>query len=341
MKLGDTERSSPSGRPLHISPGPLFHGRRDFLIPVVALALLVTAGAWVRTEEQLRSPSPELQPTFEKLTASIPELIAGTSTAVVFRIAIDAPTLNPTTVELQRVDAQGNVLGTLGRMDETITDSGPPQTSETVGGSGREASERIAQNDAPRTLRQRFFSHQVTLNEPASVKLHFRVAAAFRGNERNAFSETLLIQVWQRIETPSLGMTVFSPPGWTIAEGGNTIQLVSPELQNLLARATSEVPSAEIVVRPFSNPHGLSLDEFASSFSDGWFETYKTKTFESINGHSAIRYSDVGDDVPHKTLLGLFIEKGSRVVLVTLLPVGNAEESVTAFNEVVRKLLID
>jgi hypothetical protein len=102
------------------------------------------------------------------LVASPPNFVINSPATIAFSIRIDTPTLNPTTVVLQRVDAQGNVLSTVGRMYDN-------------GGGG----DPIA-ND-------RRFTAQVPITETAVGRLHFRVTAAFRGNTPNATSASIFV----------------------------------------------------------------------------------------------------------------------------------------------------
>jgi hypothetical protein len=128
------------------------------------------------------------------------------------------------------------------------------------------------------------------------------------------------VEVWQSLPTTS-GISLSIPPGWTADSSLDSTQLSSPELNALQNTATAEVPPYEIDIRSLPNPGRATLNEVASSFEDSWFETYASKTFETVNGHAAIRYSDVGAPVPHKTIIGLFVDAGDRVLLITALPV--------------------
>lgn len=110
------------------------------------------------------------QPAFGILTATPPNFVFDTPTTVTFTIPIDTPTLNPTTVELQRVDASGQFQSTIAR----ILDNGRA--------GDRKAGDRV-------------FTVQLTLNESAVGRLYFRVAAAFRGNSLNAQSALGFVDV--------------------------------------------------------------------------------------------------------------------------------------------------
>jgi hypothetical protein len=128
------------------------------------VAVGVTAlGVWLSAQG-----GPQL--SFGQLVASPPNIVFNKPTNVTFTIRIDTPTLNPTTVQLQRVDAQGTVLGSLGRMYDTGTNGDP-----------------VADD--------RNFTAVVSLNEPTVGKSYFRVGAAFRGNKQNAQSAVTPLEV--------------------------------------------------------------------------------------------------------------------------------------------------
>jgi len=110
------------------------------------------------------------QPAFGVLTASPPNFVFDTPTTVTFTVQIETPTLNPTTVELQRVDAEGHLQTTVGPMEDK-GQNGDLQAEDRV------------------------FTRQVLLNEPEIGRLYFRVTAAFRGNQQNAFSELTAVDV--------------------------------------------------------------------------------------------------------------------------------------------------
>jgi hypothetical protein len=140
--------------------------------PAIAGLLLVVlsvvgGGSWILAQGQFPGTP---QPAFGTLTASPPNIVFNTPTTVTFSISIDAPTLNPTSVELQRVDATGQVESTIARMLDD----------------GRSADQKPG---------DRVFTASVTLNEPAVGRLHFRAAAAFRGSTQNAQSAVAFFDV--------------------------------------------------------------------------------------------------------------------------------------------------
>jgi hypothetical protein len=143
--------------------------RSPFAIPrlLLVVIVLVGGGSWILAQGQFPGRP---QPGFGTLSASPPNIVFNTPTTVTFTISIDAPTLNPTSVVLQRVDTAGQVESTLARMfdDGTSADQKPGD---------------------------RVFTAQLTLNESTVGRLHFRAAAAFRGNNQNAQSAVSFFDV--------------------------------------------------------------------------------------------------------------------------------------------------
>jgi hypothetical protein len=137
---------------------------RITLIVVATLVLVAGSGAWLWAQ----APGP--QPTFGQLIASPPNFVFNTPTTVTFTTRIDTPTVNPTTVELLRVDATGNLLSRVGRMNDN--------------GKGGDA---ISDD--------RVFTIRVALNEPGIGKVYFRVTASFRGNTQNTLSSLIAVDV--------------------------------------------------------------------------------------------------------------------------------------------------
>ena len=110
------------------------------------------------------------QPAFGQVLVSPPNIVFNTPTPVTFTIKIDTPTLNPATVELQRVNASGNFLGSVGRM----LDNG-------------KSGDAVADD--------KIFTARVTLNVPEVGKSYFRVSVAFRGVKQNAVSAPISLDV--------------------------------------------------------------------------------------------------------------------------------------------------
>src|SRR3954470_8120586 len=96
--------------------------QRTILITLIVLATAAVGGTIYLGAQ----PGP--QPAFGQFVATPSNFVFKTPVTVTFTIKIDTPTLNPTTVELYRVDQNGSVLSVVGRM----YDNG--QNSDSVGG---------------------------------------------------------------------------------------------------------------------------------------------------------------------------------------------------------------
>jgi hypothetical protein len=120
-------------------------------------------------------------PSFGQLTATpagylpttataVPNIVVNTATVITFRIEIATPTLNPTTVQLQRVTSSGTLISAAWRMYDDGTHG------DLVAG-------------------DKVFAADITSVQQAVGRIYFRVAAAFRGNAANAWSQSIPIDV--------------------------------------------------------------------------------------------------------------------------------------------------
>jgi hypothetical protein len=136
---------------------------RVFAAVAVVVAVVAGLGVWLSAQG---GP----QPSFGQLTLTPPNIVYNTPTNVTVTIKIDAPTLNPTTVQLQRVDAQGNVLGTIRRLYDDAT-------------------------HGDQTEGDKVFTAAISLNEATVGKSYFRVSAGFRGKTTIVQSVSFAIDV--------------------------------------------------------------------------------------------------------------------------------------------------
>jgi hypothetical protein len=140
-----------------------FLNSRTVIIALVVLSVVVGGAVWLRAQG---GPQASIGP----LSSTPPNIIYNTPTKVTFTVRIDTPTVNPTTVELQKVSSTNQLISTVGRMYDN-GQGGDPVADD------------------------RNFTAVITLNEPAVGKSYFRVAAAFRGNKQNAWSISLGLDI--------------------------------------------------------------------------------------------------------------------------------------------------
>ena len=165
MNTPESESSSPQSSGLQVEFGakPTRHLKKIWLVPLLVLLAIVTGGVvWLWAQGP--------QPAFGLPVASPPNFVFNTPTTVTFTILIDTPTLNPTTVELLRVNAGGNLIASAGRMYDN-GQNGDMKPGDKV------------------------FTARLILNEGSIGKIYFRVAAAFRGNSQNARSGLVSVDV--------------------------------------------------------------------------------------------------------------------------------------------------
>jgi hypothetical protein len=132
----------------------------------IALLVLTTAAIVAGTSVWLWAQAA----SFGALLLSPPNIVYKQPTKVTFTIHVETPTLNPTTVELQKVGLQGNVLSTLGRLYDTGTNGDAVEGDKT-------------------------FTASFSLNEPTVGKRYFRAIAGFRGKTPNAVSSIYVLDV--------------------------------------------------------------------------------------------------------------------------------------------------
>jgi hypothetical protein len=194
-----------SERGSRTDPAQMFRRPQRWLSSLVVLAVVTGGGIRLLAQGRPGSPLPGPQPAFGDLTAAPPNFTFGTPTAITFTIRIDTPTLNPTAVELQRLDADGIVIAVIGRMYDN----------------GRDGDVKPG---------DRIFTKTLVLDKPTVGTQYYQVGAVFRGNRQNAFSNVLTFEVWQPLKSSALGLTLFYPADWVVRdaqdEGGLVISNV-------------------------------------------------------------------------------------------------------------------
>ena len=189
------------------------------------------------------------QPAFGQLVATpagfvpstptvVPNIATNSPTVVTFTIRISTPTLNPTTVELQRIDATGKFMSVVSK----LYDDG----SHGDVNSG-----------------DKLFTSTVTMNEATAGRIHLRVGAAFRGNTQNAWSQPSSLDVWQTFADNRLGVSIRIPPDWDplVVEPGDYITSAG----NVSCTESAALPSATSIAG--NDP--LPLYDFVATGADG------------------------------------------------------------------------
>jgi hypothetical protein len=161
------------------SPPRIPTRRKSALAVTFAIVLVLAVAGATALVAQRGGP----QPAFGALAASPPNFVFNTPTTVTFTISIDTPTLNPTTVELQRVDSAGNLIAPVGRMFDNGS-NGDAKPGDKV------------------------FSLRTSINEPAAVQMYYRVSAAFRGLIRQVVSQQVIVEAVLRTNVPGLEVPV-------------------------------------------------------------------------------------------------------------------------------------
>lgn len=174
MNLPDSDPSSPGPSGLQVeTAGHRSWQPRLIWAALVALAIVLTLTVWLAAQTPtpivgalVASPSGYTPTT----PTAIPNIVVNTPTVVTFTVFINAPTLNPPSVQLERVDPSGALLSVVGPMNDT----------------GKNSDVKSGDN---------IFTAQITLNEPSIGRFYFRVGAAFTGNTVNAWSTIVPLDV--------------------------------------------------------------------------------------------------------------------------------------------------
>jgi hypothetical protein len=133
---------------------------RKYLVLIAPVVVLLAAGGLVWLRAAPGDPPPVGAPT------AIPNIITvGTPTPVVFIVSIPDPTLNPASVNLLRVAANGSSTVVAQMLDNG--QNGDQKPGDKV------------------------FTARLTLNETTPAELKFQVSAAFKGIIRRSLSPTM------------------------------------------------------------------------------------------------------------------------------------------------------
>ena len=123
---------------------------------------------------------------------------------------------------------------------------------------------------------------------------------------------------WASDELSDNGVSVSFkyPISWTQSlETPTSLKLFSAQAEAAISAGDVETPSS-MTINVLDNPSGLAISEFVHNFRGGWYATYKDQTGMIVDGRQALLASDLLAEIPGSPELALFIEVGSKVVLV-------------------------
>ena len=132
------------------------------------------------------------------------------------------------------------------------------------------------------------------------------------------------------------GLRFSVPPQWSVQVTPAEVDITTADLQTLLTTQDAELPSGDFVARILPRLTGVTLDEFASQFDDGWFQNYADRTVVTINGHAGVIFSDANATISHQPTLAAFIDEPevNRVVLITMMRATSGESIEPVFSQV-------
>jgi hypothetical protein len=174
---------------------------RDMKRTFVAIAVVVLAASgWLIAQGGFPGPQPEFGP----LSITPGHAITGQPTVLAITIRIDTPTLNPSSVYLQELDADGGLKSVVSRLE----DKG-------------QASDARAGN--------RVFTTVFTFDAAVAGVHRYRISASFKGLPSVQFSPTTTFDVWQAVEDERLGLPLAYPSTWHLATetSDGTLSLLS------------------------------------------------------------------------------------------------------------------
>lgn len=239
-------------------------------------------------------------PSISQTSATPAYVVENTPTAVLFTAQIADPSVIRTGVNLLKTDSTGKTLAVAG----VLNDNG-------------------MNGDA--TANDKIFSLSVTLNQPSTGQVYYRVSAPFKGVLQRALSPVIVVDVWQRADVPSGYATIAVPPSWLLDEASpEELSVSSPELQRLTEEHDAEVPPADLTIRALAKEPTLSLEQFAAQLDSGWLEAYAQKTSIVVSGQAGVLYSDIAAVVQHQPILVALIDDHAhdQVLIITALQVG-------------------
>jgi len=129
---------------------------------------------------------------------------------------------------------------------------------------------------------------------------------------------------WKTYTNTEYGFEFKYPNEWTIEDTfeKGAINLISPELLKALKAlqlaGQGDVPPNIIGIYSRDNTNNLSLLEFTKNYENGWFTEYKLKTNTTVDGHSAIKYSDENVIAGSVPLIATFIQLKNKVLIAQL-----------------------
>jgi hypothetical protein len=254
-------------------------------IVFVTVAIVTGGGAWLwatqdsQPASQAKAPPPT-NPTIPAPTITPNVIAVNTPTEVVATVSIPDPTLNPSSVQLLRLNADGGT-------------SVVAQMEDKGQGGDRRPGDRV-------------FTASFTMNELVSGHIQLAVLGVFRG-QNAAISAASYVAVWQVISHPGLGITLTLPPDFASTQ--------EDRLSNEIAFSIPPHASENDVLL---SVRALPLSPSSSLRS--WFESVYgplsgTLETEHINDHEYIKWYEpgMGDGVwSYATII-----HANRVVIVS------------------------
>ncbi|MCW5976491.1 MAG: hypothetical protein KIT09_00365 [Bryobacteraceae bacterium] len=288
-----------------------FSMRKIFIALAVILALAGAGGTvwWLRAADNTSSlvrqattsdPSffaAKAPPTIPAPTATPQIITIGTSTQVLFTVYIPDPTLNPSSVNLLRVNANGSSTIVANMLDN-----------------GKNGDKKPG---------DKIFTTRLTLREAKAGELKFQASAAFKGVLRRALSPLAVLAVWNSTTT-SPGVTVNYPAGWISISENNGVLALTPQTSS--PSENSEYPG-DILIFFDPNPLNLSTSVFYHDFRGGYlYSDSPTIIPVQVSGRHGLRFTPstglVGGDVVVLPAKGFFLrveERGSSATFDTIL----------------------
>lgn len=256
----------------------------------------------------------------EGVASASPLLIpVGKPTEVTFTIQIADSRVIPQSVNLQRLDVTGRVLSVVGILND-------------IGANG----DAVA-GDKMFTIRQ-------TIKETSPMLIHLRVSWALKGELKRSRSNTIILDVGQRISEPIPGVSFTVPSDWRGQFNDSLIYLLSPETRAKTVVSGAAHVEPDVYIERLANPESLPVREFALEFADGLFAMYRQQEQTLVAGREAIRFSNIGDIIDRAPVIAVFVGLPAGGVLLVALPVYErdlTQQRTDAFNAVVQSLSVN
>jgi len=279
-----------------------------WLLPLLVLTIIGTAGAWLWAQQRGPQPQPRIQWSENEV-----EVILSPGESFSKELSFTS-TVDVDDIVIERVPELAPFL-TIQPKSFSHVPAGQPQ-SVTV---------------------EYSIPPGATLGDYEGT-IHVRL-----GNRTLPETLKIVMNLWHRLAHPTLPISIAIPPEWN-SEVHDDVMLFSSPSTTVRRAAPDEFhvpPDMRLEVIP--NLERLNIDEFALQFTDGWFLTYGRSEPLLISGLPAFLLSDMDSEIGRAPALALFVAVADDTVIL-LAATGHAvdvtRETLDKFSGVIQSIIL-